>query len=412
VEPEEKVNVLLVDDQAEGLLALEAMLEPLGQNLVRARSGREVLRQLLSEEFAVILLDVQMPEMDGFATAEMIRRRERTRHTPIIFLTALQKADQHVFRGYAVGAVDYLSKPIEPEILRSKVLVFVELTKKAQLVRRQTQQLIDREHEARRLLAEIEQKNRDLEAVNKELEAFSYSVSHDLRAPLRSIDGFSLALLEDYSEKLDAEGRDCLRRVRSATQRMGMLIDDLLNLSRVSRTEMRLEKVDLSAIGRSIAAELQKTQPERQTEFRIEDGLEAIGDSHLIRIVLENLFGNSWKFTSKRDSACIEFAKTDRNGTPTYFVRDDGAGFEPAQAERLFGAFQRLHDNKDFPGTGIGLATVQRIIHRHGGRIWAEGAVDRGATFYFTLLETKHEGSEPWTTKPFSSWKIIPTTRS
>jgi signal transduction histidine kinase len=246
--------------------------------------------------------------------------------------------------------------------------------------------------ERKRAEEETQRVNREVVAANKELEAFSYSVSHDLRAPLRAIDGFSLALLEDYGDKLDADGKDCLQRVRAATQRMGVLIDDLLNLSRVTRTEIKLQRADLSAIVRSIAAELQKTQPERQAEFRIEESLQAFVDPHLMRIALENLLGNAWKFTSKRESACIEFGKTVCDRSFTFFVRDNGAGFDPTYAGRLFGAFQRLHDKNDFPGTGVGLATVQRIIHRHGGRIWAESAVDRGATFYFTLPEARPRG--------------------
>src|SRR6202171_4636185 len=225
--------------------------------------------------------------------------------------------------------------------------------------------------EVERQRNELARSNAELIATNNELEAFSYSVSHDLRAPLRSIDGFSLALLEDYEEKLDAGGKDNLHRVRAATQRMGVLIDDLLNLSRVTRTEMKLQRVDLSAIGRSVATDLKNSQPERRSEFSVQEDLEAYADSHLMRIALENLLGNAWKFTSKRESACIEFGKTHCNGSLAYFVRDNGAGFDPARAERLFGAFQRLHDTNDFPGTGVGLATVQRIIHRHGGRIWA-----------------------------------------
>jgi signal transduction histidine kinase len=260
---------------------------------------------------------------------------------------------------------------------------------KVELVNKQLEKEIE---ERKRVETEIQGVNTELLAANEELEAFSYSVSHDLRAPLRGIDGFSLALLEDYADKLDEDGRDYLHRVRAATQRMGILIDDLLNLSRVSRTEMRLENADLGAIARSVAVELQKTQPERRAEFRIEEGLEAFVDSHLIRITLENLLGNAWKFTSKRESACIEFGGTHCDGRLTYYVRDDGAGFDPAYADRLFGAFQRLHDKNDFPGSGVGLATVQRIIHRHGGRIWAESAVERGATFYFTLPEARPRG--------------------
>ena len=255
------------------------------------------------------------------------------------------------------------------------------------------QQLEKEIDERKRVETQVQGVNTELLAANKELEAFSYSVSHDLRAPLRGIDGFSLALLEDYGDKLDEDGRDYLHRVRAATQRMGTLIDDLLNLARVTRTEMRLEKADLGVIARSVAAELKRTQPDRKAQFQIEERLDTFVDSHLIRITLENLLGNAWKFTSKREVACIEFGRTDCDGRPAYYVRDNGAGFDPAYAERLFGAFQRLHDSSDFPGTGVGLATVQRIIHRHGGRIWAESAVDQGATFYFTLSETRHRGA-------------------
>jgi signal transduction histidine kinase len=245
------------------------------------------------------------------------------------------------------------------------------------------------EETTRKLNVELEQRvierTAELTAVNKELEAFAYSVSHDLRAPLRSIDGFSQALLEDYAPRLDADGQDYLRRVRAASQRMGQLIDDLLNLSRVTRAEMHLETVNLSGLAQTIAAELQKTQPERQVEFVIAKGLIAHGDVHLLRVVLENLLGNAWKFTSEHPRARIEFGVTQIEGKPAYFVRDDGAGFDMAYADKLFGAFQRLHPMTEFEGTGIGLATVQRIIHRHGGRVWAQGTVEQGATFYFTL---------------------------
>jgi PAS domain S-box-containing protein len=238
-----------------------------------------------------------------------------------------------------------------------------------------------------RKLAEEEMRlrNAQLDAANKELEAFSYSVSHDLRAPLRSIDGFSQALLEDCADKLDDAEKTHLARIRAGTQRMGVLIDDLLNLSRVARAEMRREKIDVSALAHAIAGELKKTQSERRAEFRIEDGIQAMGDPHLMRIVLENLLGNAWKFTSKHASARIEVGRTNHNGTSAYFVRDNGAGFDPAYVGKLFGAFQRLHGMTEFPGTGVGLATVQRIIHRHGGKIWAEGALEKGASFYFTL---------------------------
>jgi PAS domain S-box-containing protein len=235
---------------------------------------------------------------------------------------------------------------------------------------------------------ELARSNAEMTAANKELESFSYSVSHDLRSPLRSIDGFSLALLEDYSEKLDDEGKKHLQRVRVATQRMGELIDDILNLSRVTRASMRLERVNVSDVAAEVILKLQESQPERRIEVDIVKGLEATADSRLLKIILENLLGNAWKFTSKRASAHIEFGQSDVNGASAFFVRDDGAGFDPAYADRLFGAFQRLHAMSEFPGTGIGLATVQRIVYRHGGRVWAESSVGQGATFYFTLANT------------------------
>jgi light-regulated signal transduction histidine kinase (bacteriophytochrome) len=228
----------------------------------------------------------------------------------------------------------------------------------------------------------------EVKAVNKELESFSYSVSHDLRAPLRSIDGFSQALLEDCHDQLDITGQDYLRRIRSATQRMGHLIDDLLTLSRVTRSDMRPTSVDLSQIVSRLCTNLQQSQPDRQVEFKIQPGLVVQGDAHLMTVALENLLNNAWKFTSKHPQATIEFgARLQDNRTPVYFVRDDGAGFDMAYCSKLFGPFQRLHGIQDFPGNGIGLATVQRIVHRHGGQVWAEGLVEQGATFYFTLAE-------------------------
>lgn len=255
----------------------------------------------------------------------------------------------------------------------------------------QTQQ--DIFHLNQELEQRVIQRTSQLKVANQELEAFSYSVSHDLRAPLRSIDGFSQALLDDYGERLDAEGQEFLRRVRAASQRMAQLIDDLLYLSRITRGEMIRQPVDLSGLAELVAQELQQNNPQRQVEIVIQPKVTADGDPRLLRAVLENLLGNAWKFTGQREQGRIEFGM-ERNRSTTidalpvesvYYVRDNGAGFDPAYAEKLFGVFQRLHRVDEFPGTGIGLATVQRIIHRHGGKVWADGEVGKGATFFFTL---------------------------
>ena len=382
---DDRVNILLVDDQPANLMALEAMLQSLGQNLIKAESGREALKWLLTHEFAVILLDVKMPEMDGFETAALIRQRDKSRHTPILFLTAADSSQTQAVRGYAVGAVDYLVKPVVPEFVRSKVAVFVELAKKTELLRRQAKLLAESEQAARELAEARAELVRDLEHKNRELESFSYAVSHDLRAPLRRIDSFSRAVLESQGERLDESGRRFLTRVRDASQHMSQLIDDVLYLSRVTRAELRDQQVDLSNIVSLIVSRLQEAEPQRNVEVKVRPGVVVHGDGQLLRITLENLLENSWKFTSKQPEAKIEFGMTQVAGEPICFVRDNGAGFDMTYADRLFGPFQRLHSQREFPGSGIGLATVQRIIHRHGGRTWAEGLVGQGATFYFTL---------------------------
>ena len=234
---------------------------------------------------------------------------------------------------------------------------------------------------------DLEDANRELEGANRELEAFSYSVSHDLRAPLRTIDGFSQILQEDYETALEEEGLDYLGRVRAASAHMAMLIDDLLDLSRVSRRPLRREPVDLASLATEIIEVLRAAEPERNVAFVAGRDIKAYGDVSLLKVALENLLGNAWKFTEREEEARIEFGVDRKPGSlgPIYFVRDNGAGFDQAYSDKLFGAFQRLHGQDEFEGTGIGLATVARIIHRHGGRVWADGEVGEGATFYFTL---------------------------
>ncbi|MBI4266907.1 MAG: hypothetical protein HY668_00885 [Chloroflexi bacterium] len=239
--------------------------------------------------------------------------------------------------------------------------------------------------------AELQRRTLELEASNRELEAFSYSVSHDLRAPLRVMDGFSQAILEDFGDKLNSEGKEYLQYIRTSSQLMARLIDDLLNLSRITRAELNLQKVNLSEIALEVVKDLQRSQPGRRVEFIIAPGLEAYGDNHLLKLVLENLLGNASKFTARQPTAKIEFGVTRSHGAEAYFVRDNGAGFDMTYAHKLFKPFQRLHRPEDFSGTGIGLASVHRIINRLGGKVWAEGEPDKGAAFYFTLAGTEPE---------------------
>lgn len=236
----------------------------------------------------------------------------------------------------------------------------------------------------------VEERTAALRVANRELEAFSYSVSHDLRSPLRSLDGFSQALLEDYGDTLEGEGRDYLNRIRTASQRMARLIDDMLLLSRLSRGEMVRDDVDISKLAAEVVDDLREADPDREVDVEIAPGLVASADRRLLRILFQNLVGNAWKFTSKQEQARIEVARANGDAQ-AFMVRDDGVGFDMAYADKLFGAFQRLHSAGEFEGTGIGLATVQRIVHRHGGRVWAESEPGSGATFYFTLPRNRME---------------------
>ena len=295
-----------------------------------------------------------------------------------------------MIEGLGAGADDYIAKSSDFDVVRARVLAQIRRKQFEDEHRTVREQLLRAKYEANEARTALEAAEsraalvEELKFKNDELESFSYSVAHDLRAPLRSIDGFSLALLEDCGENLNEDGKQYLRYVRESAQHMARLIDDLLALSRVTRAELDRAETDLSSIARSVAERLARAAPDRQVELHLLDQLVANCDSHLLTIVFENLIGNAWKFTGKRGDARIEIGATGQN-PPTYFVRDNGAGFDMSYASKLFGVFQRLHSAAEFEGTGIGLATVQRIIRRHGGRIWAEGEVGSGATFFFTL---------------------------
>ena len=373
--PKVKVNVLVVDDDATKRFALRTILAPLDENVVEASSGADALRQLLRNEFAVVLLDVRMPIMDGFETAQLIRQRPRSELTPLIFVTALDQAETDMGRGYNLGAVDFVFAPVVPAILRAKVTVFVELYRAQQELRRYRTQLETL----------VEERTIALTAINRELEAFSYSVSHDLRAPLVSFDGLSQTLLEKYGNQLDATATDYLQRMREASKRMTSVFDGLQMLFRLTSGEIRREDVDVSTMAGEITQELRTAYPGRRVDVDIASGITVSGDQRLVRILLANLINNAWKFTGSQENARITIGQEAVDGESRIFVKDNGVGFDMIDSHRLFGAFQRLHSQSEFSGAGIGLATARRIVNRHGGRIWAEGAVGEGATFYFVL---------------------------
>jgi DNA-binding response OmpR family regulator len=383
-------RILTVDDSLTYLQEVATVLREDGYDVILAHSGEEALELLAVQPVDCILLDVLMPGLSGQETCRRIKAAPALRDIPLILLTALEDRDTMI-EGLAIGADDYISKSNEFQVLKARVAAQLRRRQVEDETRRMSAELFQRELEATEaraaraiaegraaLMAELERKN-------KELEAFSYSVSHDLRAPLRSIDGFSQLLLQDYSEALDPKARDYLGRVRAAARRMGELIDDLLELSRVGRAEMLRTPVDLSALVKAVMGELARKEPDRHVEIVIAETPPAPADPRLMQVVLENLLGNAWKFTGRVSQARIEFRAEQVGADTVYSLSDNGPGFKMDYAHKLFQPFQRLHSEAEFPGTGIGLATVHRIIDRHGGRVWATSAAGSGATFLFTL---------------------------
>jgi len=387
-------KVLAVDDSETFLQQVAEALRADGYEVVLARSGEEALELLTVQPVDCILLDLMMPGIGGRETCIRVKQAPSIRDIPVVMLTAVEDRAAMI-QGLSAGADDYIAKSSDFQLLRARVLAQIRRKQFGDENRLIREQLLRAEMEAveARAAKEIAETRaalvEELKYKNEELESFSYSVAHDLRAPLRSIDGFGLALLEDYSDKLDDAGKEYLKYVRESAQQMAELIDDMLALSRVTRSEFSRSKVDISVLAHEVAERLQRSAPERNSDIVVASDLAAECDGRLVKIVLENLLGNAWKFTRNRADAKIEVGTM--GGTPrTFFVRDNGAGFDMAYASKLFRTFQRLHSNKEFEGTGIGLATVLRVIRRHSGKIWAESAVGQGATFYFTLENGVH----------------------
>jgi signal transduction histidine kinase len=435
------MKVLIVDDSPGNLKLLRAVLEAENFHVVEAADGVQALVTLEREPVDAIISDILMPGMDGYRLCYEVRKDKRLQALPFIFYTATYTSPTDEKLCYDLGGDKYLQKPApaqtilaalseaanmtrqpsshrmaslsESDVMKeySERLVSkleaknVELAQAKEHLEKTNCELTRRTKELERARTELQQINRELddrvrqrtkelEASNLELEAFSYSVSHDLRAPLRHIDSYISLVLQNGANQLNGTNVQHLRRIHEAVQKMVNIIEALLELTRVTHAELHRFPVDLSALAREVFEELQESGSDRVVRMDIASGLTTNGDQRLLRVALINLLGNALKFTSKRAEARIQFGRIENNADPTYFVRDNGAGFDMAHADKLFGAFQRLHSRIDFEGTGIGLATVQRIIHRHNGKTWAEGIQDHGATFYFTLGENVTKSDE------------------
>ena len=380
---QEPVNILLVDDKAENLLALESILERSGYNLVRAYSGQDALLALLADEYAAIVLDVQMPGMSGIELAQIIRRRKKTEHVPILFLTA--HSDENAIAGYRAGAVDFLTKPVQPAVLRSKVAVFAELFRKSSALKAEIEERREAEQRIGQLNKELSERVEELAAANAELESFSYTVSHDLRAPLRQVSGFVALLHEGLGERENPQDAEYIELIQDAVKRMGQLIDDLLRFSRFGRAEFNRSLVNLTPLVEQVRETLAPAFVGRNVQWNIGPLPEVEGDPAMLRQVFASLLDNALKFTRPRECAEIEIGARKERDEHIFFVRDNGVGFDPRHADKLFGVFQRLHTGAEFEGTGIGLASVRRIIQRHNGRSWAESVSGKGTVVYVSL---------------------------
>jgi signal transduction histidine kinase len=381
---EAKVRILLVDDRPENLLALEAALEPLGQELVKANSGEEALRLLLRQEFAVILLDVQMPGIDGFDTALQIKEREKTKDIPIIFLTAISREPHHALRGYSTGAVDYMAKPFDPWVLRAKVAVFVDLYEKSSLLKKQKELLAQRLEERYAAEKALEEKAIELERSNADLQQFAYVASHDLQEPLRVMNGYLDLMRTSLEEGDTADVMSMLDRVRRSTGRMDALIQDLLEYARVDAQPEPFRETDLNEVLGFALGNLEVTIKENDVTIE-QDPLPTVnGDQSQLLQLFQNLVANGIKF--RADNPCVvRITARTENEHHEISVQDNGIGIASDHLDRIFTIFERLNPADLYPGSGIGLSVCKKIVERHGGTIWADPTPGGGTTMRFTL---------------------------
>lgn len=391
-----EIKILLVDDREENLLVLESILQKKNTySLIKARSGREALKHLLDhQDYHLIIMDVVMPGMDGFETAGLIYAREKLQHIPIIFLTAMD-IEENIYKGYQTGAVDYIRKPFVPEILRAKVDAFVELSLKSKRLIAQEEKLREINRSLEKEIKERKQSEEKIRLLNKDLEqkleelqsldSFAYSVSHDLLSPVNNISGLTNLLLKKHGQELNGEVQKVLGLISDSSQKMSELIKSLLFFSRQVNAELNKTQLDMNGIVRTVLNEIGTLKPLDHFDIQVEDLPKIEGDGSMIKQVWVNFISNAVKYSGKSEKPSIFIGSKQDNGSVTFFVKDNGAGFDMKNYDKLFGVFQRLHSAKDFEGTGVGLAIVKRIVERHGGKVWAEAAPMEGATFYFSI---------------------------
>jgi two-component system, sensor histidine kinase and response regulator len=390
-----KFKILMVDDRDENLSALESILQDENYELIKAHSGKEALSYLLKDlDVHLILLDVLMPIMNGFETAELIYQRDKLKNIPIIFLTAMD-IEGNIYKGYQAGAIDYISKPIIPELLKVKVKAFVELTEKNRELIRQEKKLrlankkLEVEIQERKMSEEkIRKLNEDLERKLEEvrsLDSFNYSISHDLNSPLNAIMALTDILQHMPPEKVDGDVLEIVGHINKSVERMTRLIKDLLQFSRQANAEIEKKDNSMTDLVEEVVHDIGLTTSLDQTEIIVHKLPNALGDQSMLKQMWTNLISNAIKYSQKKEKPRVEIGVQQENGKLVYFVKDNGAGFDMKNYNRLFKVFQRLHADKEFKGTGVGLALVKRIVDRHDGRIWAESNPGQGTNFYFTL---------------------------